>query len=285
MTAIFLALGSSVGWGISDYLGGLKSRTLPTPTVLIVSQSAALVVLTVAVLSLGGTPPAPRYLLLAAASGIGEMLGVAALYQGLARGRMGIVAPLANIAPVVPLGVGLALGEIPAPVQIGGLILVVIGVVLTSMRQRAEAGDAATRRTSLAYGLLAAFGFGTFFVAMDAASEGGIPWALFTARLTAVAVLAGYWIAAAAAAGRTRLAVPRSEATMLAAIGLLIVSADAMYATASTLGLLSIVGVLAALHPIVTVALARIHLKERIERTRYAGIATCLIGVIAITAA
>ncbi len=57
-----------------------------------------------------------------------------------------------------------------------------------------------------------------------------------------------------------------------------------MYALATTLGLLGVVAVLGALHTVVTVALARVYLGERIERLQQAGIATCLCGVLAITA-
>jgi drug/metabolite transporter (DMT)-like permease len=43
--------------------------------------------------------------------------------------------------------------------------------------------------------------------------------------------------------------------------------------------------VLSALHPVVTIGLARIYLHERITRTQTAGIATCIAGVLAVTAA
>jgi hypothetical protein len=42
--------------------------------------------------------------------------------------------------------------------------------------------------SSIIFGLLSAFGFGSFFAAMDVASEGDIPWALLVAWLTAVTV-------------------------------------------------------------------------------------------------
>jgi hypothetical protein len=48
--AIALALGSSLAWGVSDFLGGLKSRSLPLLVVLLISQAAALIVLAAIVL-------------------------------------------------------------------------------------------------------------------------------------------------------------------------------------------------------------------------------------------
>jgi len=42
MLAIILALGSSVAWGLADYLGGFKSRSFPVPVVLAVMYLASL---------------------------------------------------------------------------------------------------------------------------------------------------------------------------------------------------------------------------------------------------
>lgn len=68
-------------------------------------------------------------------------------------------------------------------------------------------------------------------------------------------------------------------------IGLLIIAADALYGVASTQGLLSAVAVLSSLYPVVTIALARFCLQERIERLQLLGIAIVLDGVVAIAAA
>lgn len=280
MFAVILALGAALGWGISDFLGGLKSRSAALLSVLLISQAAALVILIVIVTFLGEGPPDSRFIVYAAVAGLAETVGVAALYRGLAVGVMSIVAPVAAIAPVLPLAVGLLLGEVPSPIQGVGLVLAVAGVVITSRQQRSS--DQATRRlvSSILYGLVSALGFGIFFVALDAASEGDIPWALLVARLTAVTA-----IVSAVALTPSRLAVQRTDVITLAFIGVLIVIADFMYATATTLGLLSVVAVLGALHTIVTIGLAGIYLHERIERLQRFGIAACLLGVLIITAA
>jgi drug/metabolite transporter (DMT)-like permease len=278
--AVTLALGAALAWGTSDFLGGLKSRSLSLLSVLLVSQGAALALLCAIVLSLGDPPPGGRFLAYAAIAGLAETVGVAALYRGLAVGVMSIVAPVAATAPVVPLLVGLLLGEIPEPTQGAGLVLIVCGLVLAS-RQRRTAGQAARRLApSFLYGLLSALGFGIFFVALDAASEADIPWALLIARLTAVAA-----VAAVVLGRRSQIAMRRPDVPVTVAIGVLIVAADSMYAAASTMGILSIVATLGALHTVVTIGLARTFLRERIERPQYAGIAACLCGVLVITAA
>ncbi|MEV6110719.1 DMT family transporter [Streptomyces sp. NPDC051940] len=280
MSVVLLALGASLGWGTSDFLGGVKSRALPVLSVLFISQTVALALLAVTVAGRGEGPGAAGDLAYAAAAGLGETVGIAALYRGLAVGTMGIVAPVAATAPVVPLVADLASGELPGPVQLAGLALVLAGVAVTSHRPAGAAEEAGARvLPSVAYGLLASLGFGTFFLAMGRASEGDIGWALLTARSTAVAALA-----AAALARRRRLGVGRADLAPVALIGCLIVAADTLYATATTHGLVSVAAVLGSLHAVVTLVLARVFLHERLERTQQVGVGACLLGVMAVAA-
>jgi drug/metabolite transporter (DMT)-like permease len=79
--------------------------------------------------------------------------------------------------------------------------------------------------------------------------------------------------------------VQRAELPVLALIGVLIIGADAMYAVASTEGLPSVVAVPSSLYPVVTIALARFYLKERLEPLQQAGVAASLCGAVAISAA
>ena len=60
--------------------------------------------------------------------------------------------------------------------------------------------------------------------------------------------------------------------------------ANLLFVLASGRGLLSVVGVLAALYPAVTVLLARIVLHERLTRTQDAGVLLTLAGVVALAA-
>jgi drug/metabolite transporter (DMT)-like permease len=58
----------------------------------------------------------------------------------------------------------------------------------------------------------------------------------------------------------------------------------ALYAASSTKGLLGVVAVLSTLYPVVTIALARFFLGERLERSQQLGIVAVLCGVVAISA-
>jgi drug/metabolite transporter (DMT)-like permease len=277
--AIALALGSSLVYGVSDFLGGLKSRSLPLLSVLLVSQGSALVVLATIVLASGASPPDGRYILYGAIAGLSEAVGVAAFYRGLAVGVMSIVSPIAATAPVVPVVAAIALGELPSPIQALGIVLALVGIAIISLDPQ---GFRAARDVgpSLLFGLLTALGFGGFLLAMDAASEGSVQWALLVARLAAVAAFTTVFLAR-----RAPLSVPPAQVPVLVLIGVLIIGADSMYAVATTEGLLSVVVVLSSLYPAVTIVLARFYLHERLQRHQRVGVAASLGGAVAISAA
>jgi len=129
-----LALCASVLWGFADFLGGTLTRRLRALTVVGVSQGFAL-------LGLLGALVVVRAPLTGAAAAWGAMAGLVGLlalgsfYRALADGAMGVVAPIAALAGVVPVGVGLALGERPRPAQLAGVLVCVAGVVLVSGAQ------------------------------------------------------------------------------------------------------------------------------------------------------
>jgi drug/metabolite transporter (DMT)-like permease len=277
MLAVGLALSSSLLYGVSDFLGGVYGRRHPLLSVLLLSQASGLVAL-IAVTALSGDAlPAREYVLLAFAGGLAETLGVAALYRGLATGTMGIVAPVAATAPVVPIVGAAVLGELPSALQGAGIVLALLGIGTLSLAG-GERGPHARVRASVILGLLTAVGFGGFLVAIDGASEGSVPWALLVARGVTVSIFAVLF-----AIRRRPLGVPAASLPVLAAIGCTILAADALYALATTKGLLSVVAVLSSLYPVVTMALARVVLGERTTPLQRMGAAVTLGGAVLIS--
>ncbi len=123
MIPVALALGSSLAWGLADFLGGLKSRSLALPTVLLLSQAVGLAITVAIVAVVAGAPPTAATVGWAALSGILDLAGLWALYRGLSRGSMSVVAPLAATAALVPAVYGIATGERPSGVVLGGIVL------------------------------------------------------------------------------------------------------------------------------------------------------------------
>jgi drug/metabolite transporter (DMT)-like permease len=191
---------------------------------------------------------------------------------------MSIVAPITATGAVIPVVVGVATGERPTPLQGAGLLLALAGVGLAARRHGGEElGPRLAAGVGLA--LLAAVGIGSFLVALDAASEGGVPWALLVQRAVCLGV-----VLAAAASVRPHVGLPPVDLVPMLAIGALDISANALFAVASTRGLVSLVAVLASLYPVTTIMLARVLLGERIARAQQLGVASALAGVVLVTA-
>jgi len=132
---------------------------------------------------------------------------------------------------------------------------------------------------SIGLALLAAVGFGTFFIGMKAGADASVPWALLAARVASVAAVLVVVLAA-----RVPLPTAPRRLGALVLVGLLDAGANALYAAASTEGLLSVIAVLGALYPVSTVLLARLVLGERVRRIQEVGIVAALAGVALIAA-
>lgn len=278
MVAVALGLAASVSWGLADFIGGLKARTLDLLAVLVVSQGLALVLLALALALSGGDPPPVGAVAAAGAAGAAGVCGLAALYRGLALGAMAVVAPIAALGAALPVGVGIATGDRPGALQVAGIALALVGVALASREEPPEGGGA---RLAVGVGLAAAaaVGIGLFLVGMDAASDDGVLWALFWARLVSVGLLIiGVLVA------RPDLPAARPHLAAIGAIGGLDLSANGLFALASTEGLVSVASVCSSLYPVVTIVLARAVLHEHVRPSQQVGVALVMLGVVAIAA-
>jgi drug/metabolite transporter (DMT)-like permease len=277
MTAVALALAASLAWGSSDFLAGIKSRNLAVLPVLVVSQAAGLVLVLAAAVAWGGALPDARFALWAAAAGAAELVGFAALYRGLAVGAMSVVAPISATAALVPLLVGITAGERTGTLQSAGLALALAGLALASLER---SSDGARTAAGVGLALLAALGFGAFFVGMDRASDGGVLWAVALNRCTSLGLLMLF-----AAAKRRRVGVARADRLAVVGVGTLDVAANILFAAALTFGLGGMVAVVGSMYPVTTVLLARVLLHDRIAGWQELGVGGALAGVALVTIA
>jgi uncharacterized membrane protein len=278
MLAIVLALAASGGWGSADFLGGLSAKRVPILVVAAVSQAVGLGFTLLVVLAVHRGPAEVSVLWIGAVGGLLGAAGLTALYQGLAVGRMGVVAPIAALSGLVPVVVGLvAQGDRPEGAQIAGMVLAIGGVVLAA-RARDEAEPGRRLATGAGLALLAALFLGSMVVALDAGGDRDPVWTVFMVRVSSVTVL---WLVVAAR--RPSFAAARPNLATLVGAGLLDNLANLLFVLASARGLLSLVSVLGSLYPVVTVVLARLVLDERLARWQLAGVAAALCGVALIS--
>ena len=278
MTVVLLALAASVSWGVSDFLGGLTSRRLSLPTVMGITTPVGLFAFGILVAVRGEPLPGTSFVLWGLLAGVLGAIGISALYQGLAVGQMGVVAPIAASAPLIPITFGLIRGDRPSGLQGVGIGLAVVGVILTS-RERIEGSRRRRVAQGAAFGLVAATSFGVSLLALDQSANADPYWATFIVRFGATVT-----VAAALLVIRPAIRAPRSYWPALAAIGVLDIGGTVFFSVATTKGLISIVAALITMVPVVVALLARIVVHERLQQIQIAGAALAIAGVACISA-
>ena len=272
---IVLAVASALAYGASDFIGGVGSRAHSVWQVVVVGQGAGAVAMLAAGLALPGDPAATDFAW-ALLAGAGSATGSIFLYRGLARGRMGLVAPISAVgAAVLPLLAGVLFGERPGPLVWVGMLAALPGIWLVS-RGPASSRSAGSR-AALADGVLAGAGFGVLFIALAqiSARAGLLP--------LAANQVTGAVVAAAAAAALRQVWRPSLDVLGWgSAAGLLGAAGTLGFMLATTATGLGISGVLASLYPAVTVLLAAGLLGERVGLGQRAGIGICTLAVAAM---
>jgi drug/metabolite transporter (DMT)-like permease len=277
MPAVALALVACVAWGCSDFLAGLKSRNLTVLSVLLVSQGTGLLLVAVAAGASGESLPGEQAVAWAVGSGLAELAGFAALYRALAVGSMSVVAPISGLAAIVPVVVGVTAGHAPSALQAAGIAVALGGATIAAF----EPGSTSRRMgAGIGLALIAALGFGTFFVGMDMAADGGALWAVAFNRAASFGLIVAIVLAL-----HRPTDIDRGACAPLAAVGALDIAANAVFATALTLGLAAVVSVLGSLYPVATVVLARIVAHEDLALRRYAGVSVTLAGIALVSLA
>lgn len=274
MFAAALALAAAASWGVGDFFGGLKSRSLNPIAVLIVAQPIGLTLLAIWVAVRGEGPPGSSVLWACLAAVLGTT-GLIAFYKGMAAGALSIVAPIAGAGAAIPVIWGLAHGDHPSGYQELGFAAALIGVVLASFERRPEAARLAA---GVGWAAIAMLAFGAYYIPMHEASHGDFLWAAFVFRLTSTTLIAGAWLVLRPPSAR------RADLPVLASIGILDTGGNVFFAAASAKGLVSVVSILASLYPVVTVLLARAVLNERVHRSQELGIVLALAGIVLISA-
>jgi len=278
-----LCLLGAITYGLSDYVGGVVSRGVSAWSVALTGQLTSAVAVLAASLLVDHDVGAAS-VGWALVAGVGNGLGTAFLYRGLAAGRMGVVAPVSAVgAALVPVAVGLATGDRPGLLVAVGLVAAVPGIWLVASEPAVEVTGAGRvrpdPRAGVLDGVVAGLGFGLLFTGLAQVPEeaGLVPLGL---NLVVAAVV----VAAVASALRAPW-VPRQRRAWLGGVsGLLGALATGLFMLATRDGELTVAAVVVSLYPAFTVLLAALLLHERVHRSQALGLALCAVTVALVAA-
>jgi drug/metabolite transporter (DMT)-like permease len=286
---ILLGLAAAVLYGSGDFLGGLAARRATVLAVLMLAQTAGVIVaLPAAAMSAG--PVSLAGLAWGISAGLAGGLGLIIFYAGLAAGPMSVVAPVSGlVSTVLPVAVALAGGERPGAAVYAGALLCLAAIVLAS-----SATDSSPARSTsaapppgppgpvraLGHGIAAGALFGLFFLLIRNAGQSGELWPVAAGRTGELAVV----LIAAAMLRRSLLPRGASRRLLLAAAGAgaIDVAGNLCYVAATRTGMFGLAVVLASLYPGITVLLAKVVLGERLRWAQRAGLGLAAAGIILV---
>jgi drug/metabolite transporter (DMT)-like permease len=251
----------------------------------LLSQSAGLVLVALALPVLPRATPSHADLWWGAIAGVAGGIAVALLYRALALGKMSIVAPITAVTAVtLPVLTSIALGERPGWLAVLGILLGIVSIVLVSRQAGSPSpegsggqGMRTGAKTGIGPALIAGIAMGIFLLALaQTRREAGL-WPLLTDRF---ASLAFFGILMAIVRASPRL--PLNVTTLALVGGSLDMVANALFLIAVRVGPFSPIVTLCALYPATTVLLARAVLGERLNAWQAAGVGCALAAVVLI---
>lgn len=257
-------------WGTSDFLGGVGARRANAFLFTAIVHVSGMIL--VGAFALMIHAPFPGIISAAWSLLAGAMGGISLVffYRALARGNMGLIAPVAAVlsAAIPTLFTAFAQG-FPGMRHLAGFVLAGIGVWLIS---RSETGVG--RPEGIGVAVLCGVGFAGFYLCTNQAGPASPLWIATTSRLASFLITGGIVFF-----GRHLHPVPAPILTIAVIAGILDISGSVAFIRAAQLGRLDAAVVLSSLYPAVTVLLARIFLHEHFSRSRTLGVVAALVAV------
>lgn len=276
IAAILYGLVSAVSWGAGDFSGGFATRSGSVWGVLFVGYLVSVVLLSGCALGLGSPLPNLFSLATGALAGVTGLIGLAALYKGLASGQMGIVAPLAAVTTAsLPVFLGIFMEGFPSILQTMGFLVAFAAIWLISVAEKSQ--EFKWRQITLP--ITAGIFLGLSLILIDQAAEQSVLWSLVVNRIAGIAALI-----------LLLLMFPKGKMPSKKNYPIICLAAVfdtggyTFYALAAHVGRLDTSAVLACMYPATTVMLAWLLLKERLSGRQWMGVTAAFIAIILIAA-
>jgi drug/metabolite transporter (DMT)-like permease len=266
---VSFSLAAAVAWGTSDFVGGYTARRANAFLVTSVAHAGGLLLMISLALLSGSEFPSTRSVMWALAAGLSGGAALAAFYQALSAGNMGLVATVgAVLGAAIPAVLGMITEGLPGTIRMGGFASAGLGIWLIS---RAE-GE--TRPQALGLASLAGLGFAGFYLCVKQAADAPALWVATFTRSAALLLTTAIVIVT-----RRFCRLNPGTVAFSALAGCLDASGTALLVRASQTGRLDVAVILTSLYPVWTVVLARLILKERLTPWRIVGLSAGLLAV------
>jgi len=282
---VVLGLSAATCIGFSNIVAGITARRL-TPLIVGFWSQATGAVWCVLLLVILRPPLVAGQISAGLIAGLAGGAGMVLFYQSMTTGAISLVAPITACSVVFPVIYAIASGETPTLAVSAGLVAIISGIVLASLRPTPVRGDPpdtriSTDRRAIALAIVAAAAFGAFFILIDFAppvSGWGTVWTAGAVRLSGFTVQI-----ALALFGPRRLAWPGRYAPAVALAGTLDLTALLLISFGAMTDAYGIVTALVGLYPVIVALLGVVFLGERLTRAQATGATLAMAGVLLVS--
>lgn len=317
--AVTAGLMGAVAFGAGDFAGSQGSLRLNGVAAVGVAQLVAAATAVAVLGASGGSIPEGQQLVLALLAGTFHVIAVFYIYQGMARGMVSVVAPVAGVTGIaLPVLADMLFFEMSGLIHCIGIALAIAAIVLIS-QSPAQDNERSQVRFSIRFGLISGlcFGLADLFLGLmtPATAEGGLAAARLmgaslaigllgvstrgTARITASPGSISPLVTTGPArhfgfpdlAGHVSQALSLQHLDNRALQGLLLCALAGLldcigqlgYVLSATQGQMSIAAALVAIYPAVSIGLAVWLLKERIGPLQLTGLAASFGSIVLLS--
>ncbi len=279
---ITFGFASMLLFGIANFVAGIYAKRYDPIMVLswyFSSSSVILLVVALAFFRIPHVSPGGVVELIGAA--IASAAGIFFFYRGLGSGNISVVVPVASAytVPAVIISV-IVLGETLGAMQIAGICAAILGTILIGIKFGSIHKSSGPLSAGIGSAVLTLFIWGAFYPLIGFLSESmGWIWPVLVSSVGTAAIFVAYGLAT-----RRDMRLPRRGSIGIFAYAWTATTAFALYSIGAGTGNIALVAAIAAAAPLITVVLAMLLLKERMEPIQVAGLALIIIGLVAISA-
>jgi len=279
---ILFAILSLLGFGFVDFLVGGSSKRLGAYTTslwLLLTRVVLLILLIPFLLSY--ISPQPFLIPIILLTAIAGIMGALGLSKGMRVGNISIISPITAIYPVITIFLSLLfLNEPITAFQSLCIVLIVLGTILVSLNLKNMMKSGARKmHLGIEFALISALGWGLFFFFMTilTAQIGWFESSIIVAiPQLCFLLLYGYLT-------RERFSVPQNMLPRLSFLGVLALLGLVGFNLGVTYTYAVIVTPISAASIVITVVLAVVLLKEKLESYQKLGMLMVILGVILVS--
>lgn len=282
LIGILAGLGGMLGWGTSDFLANNASEKAGHRKTFFWSQIAGLALIIFLVIAFKAKFSSDLlFLSIAISGGITYALGYLYFYQGFEKGNVSVISAVINIQILIIIAISYFFrGQRLSTLQIPAIALIIIGILIVSVDLNELKRGSVSLLAGVKEALIAALLFGTLYWPLNEYVVEKYDW-LAVSLITKLVALGVVYLLSLWRKESLRLTSPSTKfIVLLAAVGLLEALGVLSVTYGQSYGDSILVAPIASSLTVVTVILAMIFTKERINKAQALAIVMVVIGII-----